>query len=98
MKFFILFFAMIAAAMPQNKPGAIIMPGIFSDNMVLQQKANVTFWGKASPGELVVVNASWGASAGTKADDKGNWKTKIKTIKAGGPYQVKVKVADSTIV
>ncbi len=28
-----------------------MLPAIFSDNMVLQQKAQVRFWGKARPGE-----------------------------------------------
>ena len=74
------------------------MPAIFSDYMVLQQKSNVSFWGKAKPGEIVFINATWGMSAKTEVNKDGLWKTKIKTVKAGGPYEVKIKIGDSTIV
>jgi sialate O-acetylesterase len=98
MKLVILFLAMIGAAMADSKPDAVVMPSIFSDNMVLQQKSNVQFWGKAKPGDSVFISGSWNASAKTKVNDDGLWKTKIKTIKAGGPYEVKIKIGDSTIV
>ena len=37
----------------------IQLPSILSDNMVLQQNAKVRFWGKASPGEKILVKTSW---------------------------------------
>jgi sialate O-acetylesterase len=98
MKFILMFLAVMAVAMPATKTGSIVMPAIFSDNMVLQQKSNVQFWGKANPGEKVEIKATWGASAKTKVNDEGLWKVKIKTIKAGGPYEVKINVGDSAIV
>jgi sialate O-acetylesterase len=98
MKFIIIFIALMAAVMPGSISNAIEMPAIFSDNMVLQQKSKVQFWGKAKPGEIVVINASWGAAAKTEANSDGLWKTKVKTTKAGGPYEVKIKIGDSTIV
>ena len=42
--------------------GKITLPAILSDNMVLQQKAQVRFWGKARPGEKVTVSTSWAPS------------------------------------
>ena len=84
--------------MPDLKANSIEIPSIFSDNMVLQQKSNVRFWGKANPGESIEVSASWGASAKTKVNDNGLWKTDLKTIKAGGPYEIKIKIGDSTLV
>ena len=33
----------------------VVLPAIFSDNMVLQQNAQVNLWGKATPGERVSV-------------------------------------------
>ena len=36
----------------------VTLPTIFSDNMVLQQKADVAFWGKAS-GKRVTITTSW---------------------------------------
>jgi sialate O-acetylesterase len=78
--------------------GRIVMPSIFSDNMVLQQKSGAPFWGKGSPGKEVVIKASWGASAKTKIQDNGLWKVKLHTPSAGGPFEVDIKIGDSTIV
>ncbi len=105
MKLFLLLifmFAFAAVNYPADKSKIdsrfIIMPSLFSDNMVLQQRTKVTFWGKANPGEPVTVNSSWGASAKTKVKDDSVWMTKLTTKNAGGPYEVKVKIGDSTIV
>ncbi len=75
----------------------IEIPAIISDNMVLQQKTNVPFWGKAAAGKEIIVNSSWGAKAKTKAAADGSWKVFIKTPKAGGPFTVKLNVGDSLI-
>ena len=98
MKFIMLFLVTIAVAMPYAKTDNIVMPAIFSDNMVLQQKSSVQFWGKANPGDKIIINATWGAAAKATVNDEGIWKTKVKTIKAGGPYEVKIKIGDSTII
>ncbi len=100
----LLLFLLAAAAtsFPENnsKPGSgfIEMPALFSDNMVLQQNAGVNFWGKAEPGVQVEVTASWGASARTRVKVDSTWMVKVRTKKAGGPFEVKIKVGDSTIV
>ena len=31
----------------------VVLPGIFGDNMVLQQQSEAQFWGKAAPGKKV---------------------------------------------
>jgi sialate O-acetylesterase len=63
----------------------IKLPAIIADNMVLQQKAKVTLWGWAEPGEDVEVLRSWAKAAmTTKADEKGNWKISIATPAANG--------------
>lgn len=74
----------------------IELPAIFSDNMVLQQKTNAPFWGKATPGESVFIKASWGKSAEAKVEADSLWFTKLQTPKAGGPYQIKIKIGDSS--
>ena len=67
------------------------LPAIFSDNMVLQQQVNAAFWGNASPGSTVTVRTSWNKKAYTaRADRDGNWKVKVSTPAAGGPYSVTV--------
>ena len=69
----------------------VTMSSIFSDNMVLQQQTNATFWGKASPGSQVSVRTSWnGKSYTAKAGPDGKWKTSVSTPSAGGPYTVTV--------
>jgi sialate O-acetylesterase len=73
------------------------MPALFSDNMVLQQKAQAPCWGKAKPNDKVFVNGSWGAKAKAVAKSDGSWNTKIKTPKAGGPYKLTIKTSDTTI-
>jgi len=37
----------------------VSLPEIFSDNMVLQQKSDVIFWGWGKPGETIVIRADW---------------------------------------
>jgi sialate O-acetylesterase len=70
----------------------IILPSVFSDNMVLQQNSKVAIWGWSDPGETVKIVASWNSSdtVKVKADNSSEWKTVINTIGAGGPYSVKI--------
>ena len=37
----------------------VVLPGIFGDNMVLQQQSEAQFWGKAAPGKKVTIRPSW---------------------------------------
>lgn len=55
------------------------LPRLFCDHMILQQETANAVWGWASPGESVTVKASWGASAGTVADDAGKWMLFLET-------------------
>lgn len=67
----------------------IALPAVFSNNMVLQQKTNVSFWGKASAGKKVELRASWNNKNYTAtAGQTGDWKVMIPTPSFGGPYQV----------
>jgi sialate O-acetylesterase len=74
------------------------VPAIFSDNMVLQQKSKVLFWGKAMPDEQVIIKASYGQTANTIVQKDSSWIVKLKTPKAGGPYEINLQVGDSIIV
>ncbi len=69
----------------------IILPAIFGDHMVLQQQTEAGIWGKASPGNTVDIYTSWdNANYSTRADSAGNWKIKVKTPLAGGPYDITI--------
>lgn len=75
----------------------IVLPSVFSDNMVLQQKAETAFWGKALPEKEISIKASWGKSVTVKSQSDSSWIAKIKTPKAGGPYEVKIQTNDTII-
>jgi sialate O-acetylesterase len=76
----------------QASNGNISLPEIFSDNMVLQQKSDVTIWGWAKTGEKVVLKADWlNTELSTTADSQGKWKLILKTPEAGGPYNILLK-------
>ncbi|MDR1879728.1 MAG: sialate O-acetylesterase [Tannerellaceae bacterium] len=62
---------------------------VFSDNMVLQQQANVPVWGKAKAGKTVRITTSWDNKTYSQtADPTGFWKVEIQTPVAGGPYTI----------
>ncbi|HEY9196504.1 MAG TPA: sialate O-acetylesterase, partial [Mucilaginibacter sp.] len=77
----------------------VVMPGVFSDNMVLQQKTMARVWGKADAGKTVSVTSSWnGKTYTTVADADGNWKLKVKTPSFGGPYKVTITDGSDPVV
>ena len=83
----------------------IKLPSVFSDNMVLQQKSNVSIWGRGNASTLIHISCSW-YKGGTKehpimefvtlSDRSGSWRTTIKTPKAGGPFTIKIYDKDDT--
>jgi sialate O-acetylesterase len=79
--------------------GKIILPAVFADNMVLQQKSDVAIWGWAAPGETLKIVCNWNSSdtVKVKADNTAAWKTTIKTIGAGGPYTISVLGRSSNV-
>ncbi|MEN6456771.1 MAG: sialate O-acetylesterase, partial [Prolixibacteraceae bacterium] len=87
------FFSMFIAALliSVSMQAEVKLPAIFGDHMVLQQQTDAAVWGKASPSKNVSVKTSWdGKSYSTRADNNGNWKLKVKTPKAGGPYSITI--------
>lgn len=75
-----------------HSAGAVALPAIFSDHMVLQQNSEVTIWGWANPGEEVTVTGSWDKNpVKTKGSNLAQWQVKIKTPAAGTAYTLTVK-------
>ena len=67
----------------------VVLPPMFSDNMVLQQQADAPIWGEAKPMKAVKVTTSWdGKTYETLADKEGRWKLSVRTPEAGGPYEL----------
>ena len=76
----------------------IRLPKIFADNMVLQHGGKINIWGTAEPGEALTITLGEKA-ANTSADSEGKWSTQIDSPeKAGGPYTLAVKGAESSVV
>ena len=71
-----------------SKKASIELTSIFSDHIVLQQKTENLIWGKAEPNTNLKIKPSWGNIVNTRSNDKGNWKAKISTPEAGGPYTI----------
>jgi len=71
---------------------------LFSDHMVLQRQSRVNIWGQYTPGQKVTITAGWGAEVYINSDNTGNWKVKLLTPKAGGPYTIKITTTDKTII
>lgn len=69
----------------------IKLPAIFGDHMVLQQQSDAAIWGKATANKTVKVTTSWNnKSYSVKSDADGNWKTKVQTPSAGGPFSISI--------
>ena len=69
----------------------------FTSGAVLQRQSKVAVWGIATAGIDVEVKASWGAHSHATADAQGRWLAHITTPKAGGPFALTVKTADTSM-
>ena len=86
-----LFILLVLSLFSINMYGKIVLPSVFSDNMVLQQNSNVAIWGWSDPGETIRIVTGWNKdTVKVKADNSSKWTTTIKTITAGGPYSIQI--------
>lgn len=74
----------------------VVMPHIFTDNMVLQRNVLIPVWGWAKPGEKVEVRFNSQVKI-TKADKSGKWTVKLDAEKAGGPFELSVKAKNTVL-
>ena len=77
------FALLLLLSLGQSTRADVKLPGLFSDNLVLQQEMRVPIWGWADDGEKVTVEFR-GKKASTIAKD-GKWAIRIDSFKAGGP-------------
>ena len=67
----------------------VTLPKFFSDNMVLQQQSECNLWGWTKPGQKVSVTTSWDKKSYMVTSRRdGRFEVKVKTPKAGGPYDI----------
>lgn len=70
----------------------IVLPGCFTDNMVLQQQTKVNLWGTQTQGKSLAIITSWNNKTyKVMADAHGDWKTSVSTPVYGGPYTITFK-------
>lgn len=76
------------------------LPEFFGDNMILQQKAKVKFWGStALKSSVVSLTSSWdGKTYRTYSDDNGQWSVELKTPKFGGPYTITINDGQDVVL
>jgi len=86
-----------AQAQDDAGSGALRLPRIFADGMVVQRDARIPVWGWAAPGTRVSVTIGRrGAQA--IADATGSWRVALPALGAGGPHQLRVAAGDAAIV
>lgn len=81
---------LLAACAPLTAVQADVrVPGLISENMVLQQKAPVRVWGWADEGEQVSVTFEGQTASATASGKDGKWAVTLPPkVKAGGPYRL----------
>jgi sialate O-acetylesterase len=70
------------------------LPRVFSSHMVVQQDKPVVVWGWAEPKESVTVLLGT-AKQQVQANERGEWKAVLPSMKAGGPYTMTVSGSNS---
>jgi sialate O-acetylesterase len=90
----LLFFSasvLAAVICPAQADAQVKLAGLFTDGMVLQQKATVPVWGWDKPGAKITMTASWSKKVNDAVcDASGKFILKIATPSAGGPYSLTV--------
>lgn len=96
-RFFFLLICFLSAGYSWRLHAKIVLPAMFTDNMVLQRQTEVAFWGTATPRCTVTIKTSWNNKEYlVNSSDKGEWRTRISTPQAGGPYYI--IVSDETSI
>ncbi len=89
----------VSGILLQTAVANISLPEIFSNNMVLQQKSEVTFWGWAKTGEKVTVKADWlDKESSVVTGSQGKWKLVLQTPAAGGPFNILIRGYNEIII
>ncbi len=84
------------ASMPSVSGGAVSLPRLFSDNMVLQQGTSVPVWGWGRDGATVTVRFQK-QTVSTRVKD-GKWLVRLGGLKPGGPNTLTITSGNSIVL
>lgn len=91
-KYYLLFALFFCIGIRLN--ATIVLPQIFSDNMVLQRNVLIPVWGQGAANEKIEVRFNRQVKT-IKADKNGKWMVKLDAEPAGGPYELTVKASNT---
>ena len=90
-------YILILASFIQSLAASVTLAPLFRDGAVLQHGKEVPVWGKATPGEIIIVTFS-GQTARSQTDSDGNWNIKLNPLQASAqPSTLKVKGETETV-
>lgn len=85
----------LAQAQTPSATGALQMPALFADHMVVQRERPVPVWGRATPGATVQVRLASHSARATAAADS-SWRADLPAMAAGGPHTLTVTSGEAT--
>ncbi|PCJ92273.1 MAG: sialate O-acetylesterase [Flavobacteriaceae bacterium] len=92
-----LFFTLFMLMATSLVSAKVVLPSIFSDNMVLQRNSEVALWGWGDVSEEITIVTSWdGKAYKVTATTDAKWNVVIATPEAGGPYTISFKGRGAT--
>jgi len=86
--------SLLAAGVAVPALGAVTLPHVFGNHMVLQRNMPLPVWGWAEPGETITVTLG-PHRAETQADARGDWRVRLPALPAGGPHELVVSGANT---
>lgn len=81
--------AVLAVLFSNAANATVILPSFFTDNMVLQQKSAVPFWGESNQKSVSIIS-SWDKKIYKTAVVNGKWNVVLKTPSYGGPFTITI--------
>lgn len=77
--------------------GAVRLPALFADHMVIQRNQPVHVWGEASPGEFIEVTFR-DTKLSVAADSLGLWSVQLPPGQEGGPFELIVHATNTITI
>ena len=91
--------AILVLLLSLHAEAQVRLPAVISSGMVLQQNDSASLWGWGNPAERILVLTSWNNRTDTAVvNNRANWKLKVKTPVAGGPYSITLKGSNTIVL